>query len=108
MAHQRMSQFYESDQMHDRNGPMRRAYVQAEDLVREHPGYTALATFGAGLATGVAAAMLFLPRRRRAEEKSWYKHYLPESFSTERISQQVCEAVSHMLPNAVAHYFKKK
>lgn len=109
MAHQRMSQFYETDQGHEQNGPMRRAYVQAEDIVREHPGYTALATFGVGLAAGVAAALLLAPRRRgKAEEKSWYQNYLPESFSTERISHQVCEAVSQLLPGAVAHYFKKK
>lgn len=108
MAHQRMSQFYDTDQGQEHNGPMRRAYGQAESLVREHPGYSALATFGVGMAAGIAAAMLLVPRRRKAEEKSWYRDYLPESFSTERISQQVCDAVSQLLPDAVAHYFKKK
>lgn len=108
MAHQRLSQFYEAGPEHEHNGPMRRAYGQAEDIVREHPGYTALATFGVGLAAGVAMALLVAPRRGKPEHKAWYENYLPHSFSTERMSQQVCEAVSQMMPDAVAHYFKKK
>ncbi|MGH7192113.1 MAG: hypothetical protein ACREJM_01110 [Candidatus Saccharimonadales bacterium] len=109
MVQQRTSQFYEADQAHEHNGPMRRAYGQAEDLVREHPGYTALATFGVGLAAGVAAALLIVPHRPgKAEQRSWYQNYLPETFSTERISQQVCDAVSQLVPDAVAQYLKKK
>lgn len=107
MAHQRMSQFgYETEQGHEHDGPMRRAYGQAEELVASHPGYSALATFGVGVAAGVTMALLFAPRRHK--EKSWYEDYLPENFSAERMSRQVCQAVSHLLPDAVAHYFKKR
>lgn len=107
MAHQRMSQFgYETDEGHVHDGPMRRAYVQAEDLVRDHLGYSALATFGIGVGVGVATALLLAPRPHR--KKSWYEHYLPEDLSAERMSRQVCQAVSHLLPDAVAQYFKKR
>lgn len=106
MAYQRMSQYgYEAGEAHEHDGPMRRAYVQAEDLVRGHPGYSALATFGLGLAAGVAMTVLLAPRRRT---KSWYEKYMPENFSAEHMSRQVCESVGRLLPDAVAQYFKKR
>jgi hypothetical protein len=69
---------------------------QATDMVKDNPATSALLTFGLGLGVGLAVtALLAAPQRRRAP--SWLEAHLPDNFS-----KQVADAVSRVLPEALA------
>jgi hypothetical protein len=71
-------------------------YHQATDMVKENPATTTLLTFGLGLGLGlVITALLATPQRRRVP--SWLEAHLPDNFS-----KQVADAVSRVLPEALA------
>lgn len=106
MAHERMSQY--GGGFADHGGRM--GLDRASELVEEHPGYSALACFGVGLAVGAAVTMLLLPDapKKAKHEKAWYEDYLPDEDFIEDLSEQVRETVRGMLPEAVARYFKHR
>jgi hypothetical protein len=73
------------------------AYHQTEDMVRRHPGSSALVTFGLGLGLGLVATILLVPQRKRR----WY-----EGYSADAISQQICDSLSRIMPETVARHMR--
>lgn len=107
MPHERMSQYASRERFEQEQdgGRMREAYGRAQDALQEHPGYSALACFGVGLAVGAAITLLLAPAK---ESKSWYEDYLPDEGFASELGEQVRETVKRMLPDAVARYFKRR
>lgn len=97
MAPENRVSAYEQHEMHGEEcGVAGRMLHQATDMVKENPASSALLTFGLGLGLGIAVtALLARPPRRRTQ--SWLESHLPENFS-----RQVADAVSRMLPEALA------
>jgi alpha/beta superfamily hydrolase len=105
MAHERMSQYASQGRFDEATGRMREAYGRAHEVIEEHPGYSALACFGVGVAVGAAITLLLASARA---EKSWYEDYLPDEGSAKELAQQVRKSVSRMLPDAIARYFQHR
>jgi hypothetical protein len=99
-----MSQYASREGFEEEAGRMREAYGRAQDMLEEHPGYSALACFGVGLAVGAAITLLLAPEK---PSKSWYKDYLPDEGFAADLADQVRDTVKRMLPDAVARYFKR-
>jgi len=77
-------------------GAVQQAYRQTEDLVRENPATSTLVTFGVGFGLGLMLTMLLSPPPRRS---SWYDRYSPD-----RLKDQISDAVSRMLPDAISRH----
>jgi hypothetical protein len=110
MAHQRMSQYMSPGQSNDRHAAgerVREAYGRAQEMVAEHPAYSALACFGIGVGVGAAITLLLAPEKEK-KEQAWYADYLPDEDFTHELSKHVRETVSRMLPDAVARYLKRR
>lgn len=106
MAHERLSQ-YGGEPFAEHGGRM--GLGRASELAKEHPGYSALACFGMGVAVGAAVAMLLTGAAEKAKQpKAWYEDYLPDEDFVDDLSAQVRETVRKMLPDAVARYFSKR
>jgi len=73
--------------------PVVRAYEQTGEMVRSHPGSSALVTFGIGVGAGLLLTLLLgRPARRR---QTWYEAHMPQWMSREGISR----AMSRVLPS---------
>lgn len=105
MAHERMSQYGGGESFAEYGGRMNLG--RASEFVEEHPGYSALACFGVGVAVGALAAVLLMPDATKPA-KVWYEDYLPDEDVVNDISEQVREAVRKVLPDAVARYFNTR
>ena len=105
MAHERMSQYASQGRFEESAGRMREAYGRAHEVMEEHPGYSALACFGVGMAVGAAIALMLTPAK---SEKPWYQDYLPDEGSAAELADQVRKTVNRILPDAVARYFKSR
>lgn len=105
MAHQRMSRYTDQGRFReDAEGPIQQAYGRAQEMIGENPGYSALACFGVGLCVGAGVTLLLGSPKK---EHAWYEDYLPTDFSRGEVGRQVRDAVSRMLPDAVARYMKR-
>lgn len=112
MAHQRLSQYASHGQTDDRPAAgaadrMRETYSRAQEIVVEHPAYSALACFGIGLGVGAALTVLLAPHDEKKKD-AWYSDYLPNEGFTQDLSKHVREAVGRLLPDAIACYLKRR
>lgn len=106
MAHQRMSEYTSQGRFRDEaQGRMRQVYGRAQEMIGEHPGYSALACFGIGLCVGTALTLLL---KSGDKEKSWYEDYLPDEDVRSNVARQVRETVAHLVPDAVTRYLKRR
>lgn len=106
MAHQRMSQYTSQGRFQDEaQGRMREAYGRAQEMIGEHPGYSALACFGIGLCVGTTLTLLLSSGEK---EKAWYEEYLPDEDFRSDMTRQVRATVARLVPDAVARYLKRR
>jgi hypothetical protein len=99
-----MSQYASQDRLHGADR-VREAYGRAQELVEEHPAYSALTCFGIGVGVGATLALLLMPEK---QPKKWYQQYLPNEGFADDLAHQVRETVGKMLPDAVARYVKRR
>ena len=104
MPHERMSQYASQDRL-QAAGRVREAYGRAQELVGEHPGYSALTCFGIGVGVGATLALLLMPEKK---PQKWYQQYLPDEGFTDDLADQVRDTVGRMLPDALARYLKRR
>jgi hypothetical protein len=100
-----MSQFAKQERLEEPAGRVREVYSRAQELVGEHPAYSALACFSIGVGVGAAVALLLTPEKR---EKKWYQQYLPDEGFADDLAKQVRDTVGRMLPDAIACYLKRR
>ena len=106
MAHQRMSQYTSQGRFQDEaQGRMRQAYGRAQEMIGDHPGYSALTCFGIGLCVGATVTLLLSSGEKK---KAWYEDYLPDEDSRSDMARQVRDTVARLLPDAVAKYLKRR
>ena len=105
MANERMSQFAGPDRFERQAGRVREAYGRAQEVVGDHPGYSALACFGIGVGVGTVLTLLLMPEKKH---KAWYKDYVPDKHFADDLTDQVRATVGRMVPDAVARYLKRK
>lgn len=78
---------------------VKKAYQQAEGLVRDNPGYSIMATFAMGIGLGLLVAALLPHKQRRAPH---LRDYLGEN-----ARDAIHSAVSRFVPDAVARFMSK-
>jgi hypothetical protein len=106
VANQRMSQYTSRGRFEDQTeGPMRQAYGRAQEVIGEHPGYSALACFGIGLCVGTTLTLLLASGKK---EKAWYEGYLPDEGHRSDLARNVREMAARVVPDAVARYLKRR
>ena len=106
MAHQRMSQYTSQGRFQDEaQGRMRQAYGRAQEMIGDHPGYSALACFGIGLCVGTTLTLLLSSGEK---EKTWYEEYLPDEDFRKDMARHVRDTVARLVPDAVARYLKRR
>lgn len=106
MAHQRMSQYSSQGRFQDEaQGRMRQVYGRAQEMIGDHPGYSALACFGVGLCVGTTLTLLLTSGEK---EKAWYEDYLPDEDARNDMARQMRKTVARLVPDAVAQYLKRR
>ena len=76
----------------------RKVYEQAQDLVREKPGYAIMAVFGVGLGLGLLIAAMSPKKERRTK----FQDYLGEN-----ARDTIQSAVARFVPEAVSRFLAK-
>ena len=106
MAHQRMSQYSSQGRFQDEaQGRMRQVYGRAQEMIGDHPGYSALACFGVGLCVGTTLTLLLTSGEK---EKAWYEDYLPDEDARNDMARQMRKTVARLVPDAAARYLKRR
>jgi hypothetical protein len=104
---QRISQYAnqgrQQERSHQGHSPeatgIKKAYEQAEGLVRDNPGYSVMATFAMGLGLGLLVAAMCPSKQRRASRI--------QDYVGENARDAISSAVSRFVPDAVARFLSK-
>lgn len=106
MAHQRMSQYTSQGRFQDEaQGRVRQVYGRAQEMIGEHPGYSALACFGIGLCVGTTLTLLLTSGEKK---RAWYEDYLPDQDFRSDLTRQVRDTVARLVPDAVSRHLTRR